>query len=88
MPDAIEPAPGDTGAGGALEAGGGRSIGIISTTGGMLTGGGAGSGVLDSAALAGAFFPDLGGGVFFALSGAGVAATGPVGGIGCWASAP
>jgi hypothetical protein len=90
MPDAIEPAPGDTGAGGALEACGGRSIGIISTTGGggMLTGGDAGGGVLDSAALAGAFFPDLGGGVFFALSGAGVAATGPVGGIGCWASAP
>ena len=88
MPDAIEPAPGDTGAGGALEAGGGRSIGIISTTGGggMLEGGDAG-GVLDSAALVGAFFPDLGGGgAFLALSGAGAA--GPVGGVGCWANAP
>jgi hypothetical protein len=90
MPDAIEPAPGDTGAGGALEAGGGKSIGIISTTGGggILAGSDAGGGVLGSAALAGAFFPDLGGGgVFFALSGAGVAAAGPVGGVGCWASA-
>ena len=90
MPDAIEPAPGDTGAGGALEAGGGRSIGINSTTGGggMLTGGDAGSGVPDSAALAGPFFPDFGGGgAFFALSGAGAAA-GPVGGVGCWAIAP
>ena len=52
----------------------------------MLAGGDAGGGVLDSAALVGAFFPDLGGGgAFFALSGA--TAAGPVGGVGCWASA-
>ena len=89
MPDATEPAPGDAGAGGALATGGGRSIGIISTTGGggMLTGAGADGGAFDWAALTGVFFPDLDGGFFRAFSGAGVAATGPVSGVGCWASA-
>jgi hypothetical protein len=93
MPDAIEPAPGGVGAGGALEAGGGRSIGIISTTGGggMGAGGGAGGALdsaLDSVALAGVFFPDFAGeGFFLAFSGAGIVAACPLGGGGCWASA-
>jgi hypothetical protein len=76
IPDAIDPDPGGVGAGGALEAGGGKSIGMISTTGGGIAGG-AGAGFVTEV-LAGAFFRAVGAAISLAFAGA----------VGCSAGAP